>query len=114
MLIQTKLTPPQNAVTTLSRRALIDRIVASSSPPLTMLNAPAGYGKTTLLGQCYSHWKSEGVVVGWYSVDDRRFENEQFFAYVMYALHRAGLSLPYSEQAIDLPPPSGPAGLLVD
>lgn len=100
MLIQTKLTPPHNAVTTLSRHGLVNRIVASASRPLTMINAPAGYGKTTLLGQCYARWKSEGMVVGWYSVDDRRFESEQFFAYVMYALHRAGLPLPYSEQAI--------------
>lgn len=100
MLIQTKLTPPKNAVTTLARHALVNRIVASASRPLTMINAPAGYGKTTLLGQCYVRWKSEGMVVGWYSVDDRRFESEQFFAYLMYALHRAGLPLPYSEQAI--------------
>src|SRR5688572_15350105 len=100
MLIQTKITPPHQTVQLLHRTALVEKIVFSSSGPLTIVNAPAGYGKTTLLGQCFSHWQNDGVLVGWYSVDERRFESEQFFAYVIYALAQAGLSLPYTEHAI--------------
>lgn len=100
MLIKTKLAPPHQAINTLWRDALVDRIVAQPRP-LTLVNAPAGFGKTTLLGQCYKRWRREGLIAAWYSVDDRRFESEQVFAYLMYALHQAGLSLPYSGDAIE-------------
>lgn len=100
MLIKTKLAPPHQAINTLWRDALVERIAAPARP-LTLVNAPAGFGKTTLLGQCYERWRREGLIAAWYSVDDRRFESEQIFAYLMYALHRAGLSLPYSSDAIE-------------
>jgi LuxR family maltose regulon positive regulatory protein len=86
---------------TVPRRDLLARIVdAEQSRPLVMVNAPAGYGKTTLLSQCFAHWRDQGVITAWYSADDLRFETDQFFAYVMYALYRAGLPLPYAEQAL--------------
>jgi LuxR family maltose regulon positive regulatory protein len=66
-----------------------------------VLSAPVGYGKTTLLSQCYAQWRREDVTVAWYSVDDSKFEAEQFFGYLMAALHRAGLPLPYSHEAIE-------------
>lgn len=100
MLIQTKIAPPAQSGQTLHRTALVDAITRGPTSRLVVINAPAGYGKTTLLGQCFAEWAREGVIVGWYSVDDRRFELEQFFAYVMYGLFRAGVPLPYSEQAI--------------
>jgi len=101
MLIKTKLAPPRQAIDALWRQALVGLIVAPPTRPLILVNAPAGFGKTTLLGQCYECWLGEGVIAAWYSVDDRRFESEQVFAYLMYALHRAGLPLPYSKEAIE-------------
>ncbi|WP_422056558.1 LuxR C-terminal-related transcriptional regulator [Sphingomonas sp.] len=100
MLIRTKLAPPNRSIDLLSRDALIDRIIVSQRQ-LTVLSAPAGYGKTTLLSQCHARWRQEDVAVAWYSVDDGKFEADQFFAYLMAALHRAGLPLPYSSEAID-------------
>lgn len=100
MLIRTKLAPPRRSIDLLWRESLVARIT-SSNKPLTVVSAPAGYGKTTLLSQCHAHWQREDVAVAWYSVDESKFETDQFFAYLMAALHRAGLPLPYSQEAID-------------
>jgi len=100
MLIRTKLAPPNRSIDLLWRAALVEKITRSTKH-LTVVSAPAGYGKTTLLSQCHTQWRREDVAVAWYSVDDTRFEADQFFAYLMAALHRAGLPLPYSHEAID-------------
>lgn len=100
MLIRTKLAPPNRSIDLLWREALVGQITCATRH-LTVVSAPAGYGKTTLLSQCHARWRREEVAVAWYSVDDSKFEADQFFAYLMAALHRAGLPLPYSQEAID-------------
>jgi LuxR family maltose regulon positive regulatory protein len=100
MLIRTKLAPPNRSIDLLWRDALVEQIT-SATRHLTVISAPAGYGKTTLLSQCHAQWRREDVAVAWYSVDDSRFEADQFFAYLMAALHRAGLPLPYSREALE-------------
>ncbi len=100
MLIRTKLAPPNRSIDLLWREALVEQIT-SATRQLTVVSAPAGYGKTTLLSQCHARWRREDVAVAWYSVDDSLFEADQFFAYLMAALNRAGLPLPYSQEAID-------------
>ncbi len=69
MLIQTKLAPPNRSIDLLWRAALVERITTSAKH-LTVISAPAGYGKTTLLSQCHAQWRREDVAVAWYSVDD--------------------------------------------
>ena len=109
MLIGTKLAPPNRMTDAARRDALVERIT-SDTRRVTVLSAPAGYGKTTLLSQCHARWREGDVAVAWYSADDSRFEADQFFAYVMAALHRSGLPLPYSADAIA----AGLPGLAVD
>lgn len=100
MLIRTKLAPPNRSIDLVWRDALV-RQVTGAARRVTVVSAPAGYGKTTLLSQCHARWRNEDVAVAWYSVDDSKFEADQFFAYLMAALHRAGLPLPYSPEAIE-------------
>lgn len=100
MLIRTKLSPPNRTIDLLWREALVEKITGANER-LTVVSATAGYGKTTLLSQCFAQWRRKDVSVAWYSVDDSKFESDQFFAYLMAALHRAGLPLPYSQEAID-------------
>ncbi len=109
MLIKSKLAPPHHANDALLRQALVDRLVASGKPVM-IINAPAGYGKTTLLAQCHRRWREEDVVAAWYSADEGRFESDQFFAYVMAALFEAGLPLPYPRDAIE----AGLPGLAIE
>lgn len=99
-LIRSKLAPPLSVAHAIKREALLARICASSSRPLTVINAPAGYGKTTLLTQCAERWSASGAVVAWYSVDDDPYERNQFFAYMIAALANVGAASPYSPEAL--------------
>jgi LuxR family maltose regulon positive regulatory protein len=49
------------------RAALVDRLLASHAAPIISVVAPAGYGKTTLLGQ----WARRKGRVAWVAVDRR-------------------------------------------
>lgn len=100
MLIRSKLAPPFRAAEMLERPALVERICARRLP-LVFINAPAGYGKTTLISQCFERWRAMGYAVAWYSADEDRFESHQFFGYFMAALSCAGLPVPYSRDAIE-------------
>lgn len=100
MLIRTKLLPPRQAIDMLPRSGLTARLTARDVPPLVIVNSPPGYGKSTLLVQCFGIWRAQGVAAAWYSADEGNLEREQFFAYLMAALHAAGLPLPYSADAI--------------
>ncbi len=60
---------------------------------LGLISAPAGFGKTTLLG----HWTSSvvadpsrgGVAAAWISLDERDNDLDRLMAHVLAALHRA-------------------------
>ena len=49
-LVMTKLNPPPGRTETLLRDRLVERLHAGADAKLTLIAAPAGYGKTTLLG----------------------------------------------------------------
>lgn len=100
MLIRSKLQPPRQAVNVLHRTHLVNVLARHDPPPLTILNAPAGYGKSTLLSQAHAEWRRQGTIIAWYSADDGKIEQSQFFAYLMAALQAAGLPLPYPEDVV--------------
>lgn len=52
------------------RSALIERIAQRTVVQCIVAQAPAGHGKTTLLGQLYHHSKSAGVATSWLRIDD--------------------------------------------
>jgi LuxR family maltose regulon positive regulatory protein len=52
-LISTRFTPPRTPESLLSRERLLQRLDGAVSRRLTLLRAPAGFGKTTLLAQWY-------------------------------------------------------------
>jgi LuxR family transcriptional regulator, maltose regulon positive regulatory protein len=65
-VLETKLVPSSARPGHILRSALTARIVQASAP-VTIINAPAGYGKTTLLSQCASAFECP---VAWVSLDD--------------------------------------------
>lgn len=64
-VVGTKLCPPALRLDRVDRAALVER-VNQSSVPLVVVNAPAGYGKTTLLAQCAT---ASEQPVAWVSLD---------------------------------------------
>ena len=72
-LIRTKLHRPPVAKDHLRREHLLDRLEKNRQRPLTLISAPAGYGKSTLL----SGWlESCDIPSAWVSLDDN--DNDLF------------------------------------
>ena len=68
-LLATKLFIPPPAPTLVARPRLIAQITASVRRALTLVTAPAGWGKTTLLSAWYADSSSSGYTVAWVSLD---------------------------------------------
>ena len=68
--IATKFVPPARAAHLVDREALVRRLdEGATSRRLTLVHAPAGYGKTSLLSQWYAMLKVRGLeVIGGQSI----------------------------------------------
>ena len=67
---------------------------ANALVPLTLLTAPAGYGKTTLLMQWYEAQQHvSNPVLAWLSLDEADADPNRFLAYLILALDHAGIEL---------------------
>lgn len=82
-LVRTKISPPLVRDDIVPRRHLLDSLDdATISHPLTLLSAPAGYGKTTLLAQ----WaRSSDLPVAWLSLTEEDGDLERLFRYLLAA-----------------------------
>ncbi len=84
-LLQTKLYIPPTRPELVSRPSLIERLNAGlrAGRKLTLISAPAGYGKTTLV----SEWAAGcGRPVAWLLLDEGDNDPTRFLAYVVAAL----------------------------
>ena len=64
-----KVRPPERPKGYVSRPSLAQHLEGVLQRRLTVLQAPAGFGKTTLLADVARRTREEGVVVGWISLD---------------------------------------------
>ena len=71
------------------RRRLAERLGAASRTPLTVLSAPAGFGKTTLLTEWLDAGSADGAAVAWLSLDRRDNDPVLFWTYVVTAMQTA-------------------------
>src|SRR5258708_4163664 len=86
-LLVTKFGIPLVRSMPLPRKHLLTLLDESRSVPLTLLSAPAGFGKTTLL----SAWASQSTSqVAWLSLDEEDNDPTRFWAYVIASLRKAG------------------------
>src|SRR5438105_3126329 len=82
-LLLTKLHVPRPPAGLIDRSRLTSRLSAALAGPLTVISAPAGFGKTTLLAA----WIQEtGRQVAWVSLDDQDSDPSRFWTYVVAAL----------------------------
>jgi LuxR family maltose regulon positive regulatory protein len=86
-VLQTKLQPPPKREQTVERRRLFELIAPRPNVKLTVVVAPAGCGKTTLLGMWHDA-EASGRRVAWVSLDDRDDDPVVFWSHVLEALRR--------------------------
>jgi LuxR family maltose regulon positive regulatory protein len=89
LLIETKLNVPRLPRHCVSRAAQLARLQQGLERKLTVVVAPAGFGKTTLLAEWCRQLHDAGHAVAWVSVDADDDSLAQISAYVIAALHRA-------------------------
>lgn len=85
-LISTRFTPPRTPESLLSRERLLQRLDGAVSRRLTLLRAPAGFGKTTLLAQWYRHRLRQGDALAWLSLEEDDNAPLLFMRYLQEAL----------------------------
>ncbi|WP_243061050.1 LuxR C-terminal-related transcriptional regulator [Nocardioides sp. SR21] len=96
-LVETKLLLPRVRRDTVARPRLDDLLDRTMDAPVTVVSAPAGFGKTTLLSTRLTAWLAEPVDPGaggaraaaWVSLTDRDRQPGSFWTYVLHALDRA-------------------------
>lgn len=92
-LIRTKLEPPAPTDRLIPRHRLRKRLPAVLKSRLTLVHAPAGFGKTSLLAEWARCLRNQNVRVAWLSVDEDDAEPLQFFAYLTAALEASGIEV---------------------
>lgn len=82
-LVATKLFVPQVRPNRVARTRLIDLLNEGVSRRITVITAPAGYGKTTLL----SEWVVQSALpVAWISLDEADNDEDRLLTYLVAAL----------------------------
>jgi LuxR family maltose regulon positive regulatory protein len=89
-LLQTKLFIPQSRPGLVQRPRIIDKLNEGLQRGLTLISAPAGFGKSTIL----TEWVGAiGHQVTWLSIDDGDNDLKRFFVYFILAIQKINPSL---------------------
>jgi LuxR family transcriptional regulator, maltose regulon positive regulatory protein len=88
-LLRTKLHVPQVRRGLVARPRLSERLSHASQPRLTLVSAPPGFGKTTLLAAWLAAEASAERPVAWVSLEESEREPGSFWTYVVTALDAA-------------------------
>ncbi len=114
-LIRTKLHRPSVPFDVVGRDRLFRLMDRAFEMPLTLVSAPAGYGKSVLVAQWAEHCEHP---VAWLSLDEDESDLRLFLQYLVAAVHTVaeGACRATEEllQATELPPPSVLAGHLLN
>ncbi len=101
--LKTKILPPQVRSHRVARPRLLERLAAVRDTPLTLVCAPAGYGKTTLLVEWAA---SAGMPVAWMSLSQEDSDAARFLNDFILALQRIQPEVGKSAQAaLNVPTP---------
>ncbi len=114
-LLQTKFYVPPQRPHLVQREHLIDRLLVKGGRRLTLISAPAGFGKTTLV----SAWIAQrGHQVAWLSLDDDDNDPTRFLTYLITSLQsrqeKVGVAALGLLAAAQAPPPKTILTLLLN
>lgn len=88
----TKFVPQQTRTALIERHRLLDQLVTEEShfnPPLGLIVAPSGYGKSTLMAQFMKNSLRLGDLVCWLSLDEHDNDEDTFITYLIESYQRA-------------------------
>src|SRR5664279_3401204 len=88
-LLETKLHVPRGRRGLVARPRLSERLSRGAESTLTLVSAPAGFGKTTLLAEWLAGAPAEGRSAAWLSLDRRDNDPALFWSYLVAALQAA-------------------------
>ena len=90
-LLRRKVTIPDPIANQIRRARLV--VAGVTRTRITVLNAPAGFGKTTLLAECCRSLGEDGVRTAWVSLDEYD-EPALLDSYIAFSCRAAGLRIP--------------------
>jgi len=109
-LIRTKLRLPFLRLELVPRERLQARIAEGLHGPLTLITAPAGFGKTTLITSCIT---DRGIPTAWLSLDKNDNQVERFLSYIIAALQEIDRTIGNeAEQLLATSPQAPPEAIL--
>ena len=88
-LLETKLHVPRRRRGLVARPRLSERLSRGAESALTLVSAPAGFGKTTLLAEWLAAAPADGRSAAWLSLDQRDNDPALFWTYLVAALQTA-------------------------
>ncbi len=94
-VLATKLFAPTRRTALVARPGLVERLDATLEPGhrLTLVSAPAGFGKTSLLGDWLGHLDEQATRVGWLSLDSDDNDLPRLLAHLVAALGGLGVDV---------------------
>ncbi len=104
-VIQSKIAPPMPPRSPTRRKRLVKRLNRVLERRATVLHAPAGFGKTSLLADWHHELNARAIPNAWLSLDENDRDLVQFLRYLMEAFKASGMA----SRAQLLSPPSAVA-----
>ena len=89
-LVYTKLRPSQARSKLVARPRLTARLAREVGRKLTLISAPAGFGKTSLLNEWFGRGENGELSAAWVSLDEGDNDPVRFLSYLVAALRRTG------------------------
>src|SRR5687767_4973809 len=118
-LVTTKVRVPRTRQELVPRPRLREALVRSEERRLTLVSAPAGFGKTTLLSQWLEDRSGDGGSIAWLSLEEADNDPARFLAYLVSALRSAlgegiGEGVLASLRLPEFPPVEAVVGVLIN
>lgn len=82
----TKLTPPPTPSLQVQRTLLCNALCNVKAPRVSLVRAPAGFGKSTLMQQVHTTLREEGVAVSWLNLDTADNDISRMLRFLFTAL----------------------------
>jgi LuxR family transcriptional regulator, maltose regulon positive regulatory protein len=112
-LLETKLHIPRWRRGLVARPRLSERLSRGAKSALTLVSAPAGFGKTTLLAEWLAAAPADGRSVAWLSLDRRDNDPALFWTYLVAAMKTTAPGAGAGALSLLQPPqPPNEAGLV--